>query len=109
MLGVPSDVSKEYLEVIENLLIHKFIESLNEEDIVEGKDYSIELPYLGSFTVFITDKGRITTSFTAKSSFYKKIKSAYLTRESPLVSQCGTILGKDLADKYIIEEGSALE
>lgn len=89
---------------MENLLIHKFIELLNNEDITEDKDYNIELPYLGSFIVSITDKGRIITNFTAKSSFYKKIKSAYLTRESPLVSQCGSILGKDLADKYIAEE-----
>lgn len=102
LLNIPRGVTEDYLSVVENLIIHKFIECTNGEDI-RGQEVSIELPYLGSLIVSVDEKGHITTSFVVRNVFYRKLKNAYQKHESPLVSQLGDILGKALVER--MEEG----
>lgn len=102
LLNIPRGVSEDYLTVVENLIIHKFIECVNGEDI-RGQEVSIELPYLGSLIISVDDRGHLETSFVVRSSFYRKLKNAYQKNESPLVTQLGAILGQSLVEK--MEEG----
>lgn len=100
LLNLPNNISEEYFKVLENLIVHKFLEKLLEDEDNNGKDYSIELPYIGTIVVSV-ENDRLSTSFSVKSSFYKKIKSAYDTKESPLVKQCSDILGEVLSRKFL--------
>lgn len=91
ILGIPPETSEKYLEVVENLLIHNLIDSFN--DNPHANSFTVQLPYLGSLVLEINDNGKISTSFTPSSRFYRKIKSAYSTRKSPLTRMVGIELG----------------
>ena len=103
LLGIPSRVSEEYLKILENLLVHRFLEEMLscEED---QASYQVDLPYLGSLVIH--KKGtKLSTDFAPSSSFYRKLKKAANSQESPLVRQCAKLLGQDLAEIFT-EEGS---
>lgn len=102
LLGLPKEVSEDYLKILENLIVHRFIETISNEDF-RGKDCQVELPYLGSLVVSVDESDKLSLNFIPRSTFYRKIKNAYYKRESPLVTQCAEILGQDLVKKY--EEG----
>lgn len=97
--GVPVEVTEDYLKIIENLIIHKFVEILSNEDF-RGKDCQVELPYLGSLVVSVDEKNKMSTNFVVRNSFYRKLRKAYLHRESPLVEQCSSILGDHLVELF---------
>lgn len=102
LLNIPVRTTEDFLTVLENLIVHKFVETISDEDC-KGKDISITLPYLGSLVVQISDSGQISMNFVARNVLYRKIKTAYSKRESPLVSQLETILGDYLVHR--MEEG----
>lgn len=102
LLGVSVSTVEEFLVVVENLLIHKLVETLSEVDDIGNTDVCIELPYLGSL-VISTDKRKVSTNFVVRPSLYRKIKKACSSLESPLTEQLSTILGECLLKKY--EEG----
>jgi len=101
LLGVPVQATEDFLLVMENLIIHKFIETISDEDF-RGKDCQIELPYLGSLVISVDDKDRMSINFVVRKSFYKKIKNAYNNKNNPLSDQLCKILGYKLSQ--IIEE-----
>lgn len=101
ILGVPVQATEDFLLVMENLIIHKFIETISDEDF-RGKDCQIELPYLGSLVISVDDKNRMNINFVVRKSFYKKIKNAYNNKNNPLSDQLCKILGYKLSQ--IIEE-----
>lgn len=103
LLDIPRGVSEDYLTVLENLIIHKFAEAVCLEEDCRGKDFSIELPYLGSLIVSIDSKNHMSVNFAVRSAFYKKLRAAYTRKESPLTSQMYSILGDLLIEK--MEEG----
>lgn len=100
LLGIPKGVSEDYLKVLENLIVHRLVEQVREEKDFRGKDCQIELPYLGSLIISIDNKNKISTNFVVRDTFYRKIRKAFHTKESPLVSQCSKILGEDLLNKF---------
>lgn len=102
LLGVSVSTVEEFLVVVENLLIHKLVETLSEVDDIGNTDVCIELPYLGSLVISI-DKRKVSTNFVVRPSLYRKIKKACSSLESPLTEQLGEILGECLLKKY--EEG----
>lgn len=104
LLGLPKNVTEDYLKILENLIIHRFVEKIADEEDFRGKDYQIELPYIGSLIVSISENSKISTDFVVRNSFYRKLKSACFSKTSPLVDQCADILGRDLAQKF--EEGT---
>lgn len=104
LLGVSVSTVEDFLTILENLIIHRFVESIAEsEDPPE--DISIELPYLGSLVVSTVGGkgGRLSISFVPRQSFYKKVRKAYLSLESPLINQVNLILGGHLVE--MLEEG----
>lgn len=103
LTGIPKEVSEDLLMIIENLIIHKFIEAVADKDY-DGKGCCIVLPYLGSLDIVTDDRNQISLNFIPRNSFTRKIKSAYYNQESPLVVQCAKILGEDLVNKF--KEGS---
>ena len=106
LIGLPSKVTEDYLKIIENLLIHKFLEVVMETDDFKGKDCQIELPYLGSLVISVDDKDKLHVDFTVRNIFYRKLKSAYYNRESPLTEQLEKILGQELVQRF--EEGGSI-
>lgn len=102
LLGVSTQTVEDFLVVLENLIIHKYIEELSKTD-ESTADISIELPYLGSLIVSTNEKGQISTSFAVRRTFYRKLKKATNLMESPLTSQLCKILGNQLVEKF--EEG----
>lgn len=102
LLGIPKQASEDFLLVLENLIIHKLVEKLSDEDC-KGQDISIELPYLGTLIISVDEQGRVSEDFVCRKTFARKVKSAVNQRESPLVSQLGKILGESLVKK--MEEG----
>lgn len=102
LLNIPVRATEDFLTVLENLIVHKFVEVVSDEDCT-GKDISIELPYLGNLVISIDENGQISLNFVARKVFYRKIKDAYNKRESPLVSQLEAILGDYLVKK--MEDG----
>lgn len=102
LLGVPVSTIENFLSVLENLIIHRFVEKLGDEDCCNN-DYSVELPYLGSLVVSVNDSSKVSLSFVARNSFYRKIRRACNMRESPLPNMIGQVLGESLVKK--LEEG----
>lgn len=102
LLGVSVQTVEDFLIVLENLILHKYVEKLSENDSADV-DISIELPYLGSLVVSISEKGQISTSFVVRRAFYRKLKKATGSLESPLTSQLCKILGNQLVESF--EEG----
>lgn len=107
LLGIPTQSTEDYLCVLENLIIHRLIELVNDSTDVTNKDYSVELPYLGTLIVSVSDSNKLTTSFVCRSSFNKKIKSAIFQKKNPLISQISKILGDVLVSK--MEDGEIHE
>lgn len=105
LLNIPVKATEDFLTVMENLIVHKLVETISDEDIL-GKDIAIELPYLGSLVISIDDRGHLSTNFVIRGTLYKKIRNAYLKRESPLVSQIESILGDDLVKR--MKEGDII-
>ena len=104
LLGVPESSTQEFLEILENLIIHRLVESLLSEDTISEKDFSVELPYLGSLIVSLSgSRDNVSLSFVPRNTFYRKIRRACHTLESPLNAQISSILGGHLAKSY--EEG----
>lgn len=104
LLGVSVSTVEDFLTILENLIIHRFVEVISEsEESLE--DVSIELPYLGSLVIStINGKGsRLSISFVPRQSFYKKVRKAYLSLESPLINQVNSILGNRLVE--MLKEG----
>lgn len=102
LMSIPVRATEDFLTVLENLIVHKFAETISDEEC-KGTDVAIELPYLGTLVVSIDENDQISLNFVARKVLYRKIKSAYVKRESPLVSQLESILGDHLARK--MEEG----
>lgn len=102
LLGVSVQTVEDFLVVLENLIIHKYVEELSKTD-ESTVDINIELPYLGSLVVSTNEKGQISTSFAVRRTFYRKLKKATNLMESPLTSQLCKILGNQLVEKF--EEG----
>lgn len=104
LLGIPESSTIEFLEVLENLIIHRLVESLLTEDKISDKDFLVELPYLGSIVVSLTGaRDRVSISFVPRNTFYRKIRKACHTLESPLNDQVSFILGSSLSKLF--EEG----
>lgn len=99
LLGIPSETSEKYLTILSSLIIHKFLESLLDNESKAGT-YQINLPYVGSLLVEINEKGQISTDFVVRGSFYKALKRAYTSHESPLVNLCTDYLSEDLLKRY---------
>lgn len=99
LLGVSTKTLKEFFEVVENLLVHKFLEEVLKSDSLEDTDIEVALPYLGSLVLSLNKKN-ISTNFVIDNNLYKKLKKAYLSKESPLTDQICKLLGKDLLDKF---------
>ena len=97
LLGIPKETSEEYLKVLENLIIHKFVEELLDTNSFIEKDCAIELPYLGTLIISVNKGNSISTSFAPRRTFYNKIKEAYSTKQSPLIVQCEDLL----RDEYL--------
>lgn len=104
LLGLPKDITEDYLKILENLIIHRFVEQLEDCHDFRGKDCQIELPYLGSLVISVDDKNKLSTDFVVRDTFYRKLRNAFHSKESPLISQCGKILGEELVKKFE-EEG----
>lgn len=102
LMNIPVRATEDFLTVLENLTVHKFVETISDEEC-RGKDIAIELPYLGTLIVSIDEDDQVSLNFVARKVLYRKIKSAYVKRESPLVSQLESILGDHLVKK--MEEG----
>lgn len=102
LLGIHPKATEDFLVVLENLIVHRFLEAISDDDC-SGKDISIELPYLGTLVVSFDDHDQISTNFVIRKVLQRKIKTAYLKRTSPLVSQLETILGDHLVKK--MQEG----
>lgn len=102
LMNIPVRATEDFLTVLENLIVHKFVETISDEEC-RGKDIAIELPYLGTLVVSIDENDQVSLNFVARKVLYRKIKSAYIKRESPLVYQLETILGDYLVKK--MEEG----
>lgn len=102
LLGIPVGTSEDFLTVLENLIIHRFVEILRDTDQRDTTDYSIELPYLGTLVITPTGKKKLqlSISFSPRSVLYRKLKSAYFSHESPLVTQLGKLLGDQLVSKF---------
>lgn len=101
LLNLPTETSEKYLQILENLIVHKFLESvLSKED---NTCYEIELPYLGTLIIEVTDKGHLSTDFVVRPLFFKKLQAAYNTNESPLIQQCTDLLSEKLVKQF--EEG----
>lgn len=108
LLGVPPGMTKDLLKVMENLIVHNLVELIAKEKNPSDKDYAIELPYLGTLVVSLTgSRDQVSTSFVPRKSFYRKLRKACHTLESPLVEQVGQILGEHFAELY--EEGGVEE
>lgn len=99
LLGVSTSTTEEFLKVLENLIIHRFVEALTD---TESEEVSIELPYLGSLVISRQKKSPEIT-FVVRPAFYRKIKEACHTLKSPLTSQISAALGQKLVQKF--EEG----
>lgn len=104
LLGLPKDITEDYLKILENLIVHRFVEQLEDCQDFRNKDCQIELPYLGSLVISVNEKNKISTDFVVRDTFYRKLRNALYSKESPLVSQCGKILGEDLVKRFE-EEG----
>lgn len=102
LLGIPKQSSEDFLLVLENLIIHKLVEKISDEDC-KGQDISVELPYLGTLIISVDERGKVSEDFVCRKTFARKIKDAVNRRESPLVSQLGKVLGEHLVKK--MEEG----
>ena len=100
----PKEV-EEILRTCEDFLVHRFLEMYLEDEDHTGKDYAIELPYLGTLVVSFNTKVSCTYSFTPRKQFIKKLKRAYNQEESPLVEQLTKKLGDKLVTEYKIEKG----
>lgn len=100
LTGVPVNVTEEFLKTLENLIIHRFVESLADSE--DKCDVSIELPYLGSLVVS-NDKKYPEINFVPRPAFYRKIKNACHSLESPLTSQVSDDLSRKLV--RLFEEG----
>ena len=87
------------LKILEDLTVHRFLEEISDYGF-DGKDCEIQLPCYGSLIVSADDKGHLSLSFTPRSSFYKKLKDAYYQRNSALVNNCASVLGKSLLAAY---------
>lgn len=99
LLDLPVNTTEEFLKIMENLIIHRYVEAISNEDF-KGKDCQIELPYIGSLIVSTDDKGHLSTDFVVRKAFNRKLRNAYYNRESPLINQCAKILGQDLVEKF---------
>lgn len=98
LLGIPESSVQEFLEVLENLIIHRLVETLLSEDTISDKDFSVELPYLGSLVVSLSgSRDNVSLSFVPRNTFYRKIRKACHTLESPLNDQISSILGNHLS------------
>lgn len=106
LLGIPVKATEDILTVLENLIVHRFVEKISDDDI-RGTDVSIELPYLGSLIVSVRDNGGVETSFVPRKVFYNKIKKACYSRNSPLVEQLSKVLGEELVSR--MEKGEVEE
>ncbi len=107
LLGIPVETSEKFLKVLENLIIHRFLEMvMDSEDIQDGKTYHIELPYLGSLVINMVKQNKFIIDFVVRKSFYQKIKDAIATKESPLVKQLEVELSRNLLKRY--EESESL-
>lgn len=56
LLGLPRDVSEDYLTILENLILHKLALSLRENP--DSENYQVSLPYLGSLVIH-TNLGKL--------------------------------------------------
>lgn len=90
------DVERIFNEV-EDVIVHRFIELLNDMEDCQGTDVQIELPYLGSLVISFDDSGKMSYNFVVRQVLSKKLKSAYTSRESPLTEK----YAKLLSDKFI--------
>lgn len=107
ILGTPDKDVEELLKTIENLIVHKLVEAMTTEEI-SNKDFSVELPYLGTLVVSISgSRDSVSTNFVPRRTFYRKIRKACHTLESPLTSQLCEKLGEHYATLY--EEGEINE
>lgn len=97
LLGISPEAIDEFLHTLENLIVHRFLESVPEG----SRDYevAIELPYLGSLVVS-KEKGRLSTLFTSRRKFWRKLNQAAIHGTDPLVDQLGEVLGKQLVKKF---------
>lgn len=104
LLGVPAKTVEDFLLVLENLIVHRLAETISQEDF-NGKDCSVELPYLGSLVVSCDDKGKVSTDFVVRPALYRKIRAVVNhSSTSPLIKQLCEILGEDCVRK--MEEGT---
>lgn len=100
LLGVPKNINEDYLKIIENLIIHKFVEQIMDDDESINNDYCIELPYLGSLIISINNINQLDINFVPRAAFYKKIRNAYIKKESPLLDQCTKILSNEYVKRF---------
>ena len=100
----PKEVD-EVLKTCENFVIHRFLEMYLEDEDHTGKDYAVELPYLGTLIISFSTKVSSTYTFVPRKQFVKKLKRAYNQEESPLVEQLTKKLGEKLVADYKIEKG----
>lgn len=100
LLGVPKNINEDYLKIIENLIIHKFVEQILDDDESINNDYCIELPYLGSLIISINSINQLDINFVPRTAFYKKIRNAYIKKESPLLDQCTKILSNEYVKRF---------
>ena len=110
---IPKSISRDFLKIIENLIVHKFIEKVNEIDLesdISGKDIEIVVPLIGSLVISIGDDKKISdNTFTMNKKFYNKLKESLDTRESPLVLYLSKIVGEDLVRRYVNYENGVEE
>lgn len=96
LLGIPAKTSEKFLEILSELIIHRFLE----EVLAQDKDtYQVILPYLGNLIINVEDKFP-KIDFMVRPSFYKAIKEAYKDKKSPLVNDCVKRLSSELIKRY---------
>lgn len=103
--GYSEQEVESILKLLENLIVHRLVETIkSSEDSPQGKSFSVELPYLGSLIVDMKGKSRgVSVSFASRPSFYRKLRKACHSQESPLVEQMSEDLSKYLVEQLEVE------
>lgn len=103
LLGLPVETSEKYLQVLEDLIIHNFLELVLSTDTKDETVFELELPYLGTLIITVKNGKHLSTDFVARPLFNKKLQTAYTAEKSPLVHTCVDLLSKKLVKQF--EEG----
>lgn len=106
LLNLPVETSEKYLQIIEDVLLHTFLEMVLSEvssDTETDQVYEIELPYLGTLVITVREGKHLSTDFVVRPTLYKKLQNVYLKKESPLIHTCNNLLSQQLIKQF--EEG----